>query len=105
MSKDASLTDTLRGLLWSRTLRHTLQRQGINVVPSNFYSNIPSIDEVEESFEYATDAPPYLDERVFDAPAMQSVLRDLVPHAADFAPGIEGDEAACTSYFWNNTQF
>lgn len=100
------LPEVLQDLLWSRPKREELQKHGVNVVPSNFYANIPSIEEIEQSFEYGTEAPPYLDESIFQGEHMQSVLRKLVPHAQDFAPDTEGDEATCTNgFFWKNSQF
>ncbi|HJQ39088.1 MAG TPA: class I SAM-dependent methyltransferase [Thermoanaerobaculia bacterium] len=75
--------------------REPLQRDGVNVLPVNFYSNSPSIEEIRESFEYREHAP-YLDERLFDGPSMLSLLAELQPFANEFTPGAE---------FWSNSQF
>jgi hypothetical protein len=93
-------------LLWSKTeFRETLQGAGMHLVPSNFYSSIPSIQEVRESYEYDEGALPYLDEQIFDAHRIRDCLEDLVRYARDFAPPQEGDEADGKVYFWNNSQF
>jgi hypothetical protein len=75
--------------------REQFQRDGVNVLPINFYSNSPSIEEIRDSFEYREHAP-YLDERLFDGARMTALLTELQPFADEFAPDAE---------FWNNSQF
>jgi predicted O-methyltransferase YrrM len=100
------LINTLRDLVWSTDDRRELQQHGLNLVPANFYSSVPSLEEVEQSFEYNSDAPPYLDDRIFDAALMQDTLRSLISHASEFSPDEEGDEATCANgFFWKNSQF
>jgi hypothetical protein len=85
--------------------REKLQQSGVNVVPCNFYSNIPSIDEVKGSFEYDQNAPPYLLKAIFDEARMASVLSSLADFTADYAPPLRLDEEACQGFFWENSQF
>ncbi len=95
----------LRRLLWSpRKDRETMHKAGVNLIPSNFYSSIPSIAEVRDSFEYK-DAVPYLDETLFNPDTMRETLAGLVAWSADFTPQLEGDQETCRSYFWKNSQF
>lgn len=96
----------LRDYVWSRERRERLQSDGLNVLPVSFYSNVPSIEEIESSFEYAEGEPPYLDTRVFDAERMRATLKSLIPHASGFTPDLQGDEASCANgFFWENSQF
>ncbi|WP_082151536.1 dienelactone hydrolase family protein [Caenimonas sp. SL110] len=96
----------LKRLLWGpREERELIQGAGINVIPANFYSSIPSIAEVRESYEYVEGAVPYLDESIFDPQTMRGTLAELVPWSADFTPELEGDQETCRSYFWKNSQF
>jgi hypothetical protein len=96
----------MQRLLWaSRKDREMMQRAGLHLAPSNFYSNIPSIADVRDSFEYADGAIPYLDEAIFDAQGLQDSLRELIPFSEDFDPPLEGNEKTCHSYFWGNSQF
>ena len=40
-------------VLWSDIeTREVIQQHKLNITPVNFYSNIPSVKEVRESFEY-----------------------------------------------------
>jgi hypothetical protein len=96
----------LNSLLWADWRdRAKLQQHGVNVIPAHFYSNTPSIAEVQASYEYASTEPPYLDEKLFDAEALRQQLAALVPFAAEFQPPYEGNPETCRSYFWNNDQF
>lgn len=100
------LTETLKRLVWApEEIREELQKNGVNVIPANYYSNIPSIDEVRNSFEYATKEPPYLDCGIFNDTLMLSVLAELMPYVAEFNPPKEGNEEDPSGFFWDNSQF
>ena len=73
----AAIGPILQRLMWaSRETRARIQQYGANVLPINFYSSTPSIDEIEASFEYTSDQAPYLDSGLFNA----ALLRPL-PYA------------------------
>src|SRR5271157_5067971 len=97
----------LQRLMWADAAsREYLQRTfGVNVLPVNFYSNTPSVEEVKDSFEYTASEEPYSRSRVFDREHMLQVRERLQPFAAEFAPDTEGDEQRCARYFWKNSQF
>lgn len=96
----------LKRLIWAPlAIREELQKDGVNVVPANFYSNTPSIEEIHNSFEYATQEPPYLNNGLFNAAFMERVLTILMPYAAEFEPPQNGNEELPVGYFWNNSQF
>jgi predicted O-methyltransferase YrrM len=84
--------------------RRHLERCGISLTPANFYSTVPSVDDIERSFEYATPEP-FLVEGLFDAKLMRQVLSEL----CEFGRGLDGpredDPDAPRAFFWNNGQF
>lgn len=92
-------------LTWcSRATRRAMQQCGINVIPSNFYSQIPSIDQIEESFEYKEDAP-YVATGIFDETMLTEYLASLVEFSRDFNPPVDDDEKNPKGFFWKNSQF
>lgn len=96
----------LQRLTWSdHETRKEVERYGVSVLPVSFYSNVPSLQEVEESFEYTSQEPPYLDCGLFDRERLAGLLGELLPYAAEFDPPRQGDEETCTGYFWGNSQF
>ena len=97
-----SLVESLYG---PRAIRGMLQQSGVNVVPANFYSNTPSLAEIEESYEYREKDPPYLNRDVFVQQRLQDELAALVEYSAEFDPPDNGDEEKATAFFWNNAQF
>lgn len=104
--KSSVFSRALKNTLWSRTLRDKLQMEGINVTPVNFYATVPSIAEIESSFEYADGAVPYLDDQLFDHTRMLQQLAELTDYSADFAPDEDGNEETCENgFFWKNSQF
>jgi len=72
--------------LWSDVeTRRRMQKRGINVVPANFYSDVPTIAELENSFEYqGRDRPPY--PLPVDEAALRRELESLLPFAKEFSP-------------------
>jgi hypothetical protein len=84
--------------------RRAVQEQGYNLVPTDFYSNTPSIADIESSFEYADPelrVPPY--DLGLDDAAMQAELQSLMPHAAEFTPPTA--DPGDGGYFWDNGLF
>jgi hypothetical protein len=88
-----------------KEVRAKVQAYGINIIPVNFYSNTPSIDEIESSYEYVNDDPPYLDTGIFEPETLQQTLRQLLEFSAEFNPPVEGDEDNPSSFFWKNSMF
>lgn len=104
---EPQLISDMQGLFWAdRDIRQMMQKQGINVVPVNFYSSIPTIEEIQQSYEYTEQSPPYLNEEIFKVELMRQWLDDLIAYSEDFAPPIEGNEDTCENgFFWKNGQF
>jgi hypothetical protein len=84
--------------------RRVFNEAGVHLSPADFYSPIPTVDEIERSFEY-TGEPPYMDRALFDREHLASALASLQPYAWEFAPPADGDAHRPGSYFWNNPMF
>lgn len=85
--------------------RRAIQAERINVVPANFYSDIPSLAEIESSFEFTVADGPYNDPGVFDRDRMNAFLTIIDRYADEFDPPVEGDIQAPQGYFWRNPAF
>lgn len=96
----------IQKLVWAdENQREKLQALGLNVIPANFYSSIPSIVDVKNSYEYADSSIPYLDEALFDKDALREELSAFVAYSVDFAPPENGDKENGDYFFWNNGVF
>jgi PAS domain S-box-containing protein len=96
----------LQHFMWAnKETRAKIQRFGANILPINFYSNTPSIEEIESSYEYTTTEPPYLNPSVFAQETLQRTLEQLLQFEPEFNPPLEGDEENCRQFFWKNSQF
>jgi hypothetical protein len=96
----------IRKLIWSSIDdRARLQEHGLNIIPSNYYSTVPSIAEIDGSFEYLEPRAPYLDCGIFNNDELRNRLFELIPYAHEFTPDELGDEDLCNSFFWGNSQF
>ncbi|MCJ0826681.1 class I SAM-dependent methyltransferase [Luteimonas sp. 50] len=96
--------------LWGGKLVHQqLQAAGIYVSPANFYASIPSIRDVEHSFEYRREqleaGGPYAAGGLFDHDRMAGFLERIQVHAEEFDPPLGGDPENPAGYFWKNPAF
>jgi hypothetical protein len=97
---------SMRKLVWAESSeREKIQALGINVIPADFYSNIPSISEIQNSYEYEDATAPYLDTNIFDKKFLRDELSSLIDYSKDFTPETDGDEKNCNQFFWENSQF
>lgn len=85
--------------------RMRIQEFGVNILAINMYSNTPSLQKIERSYEYATDEPPYSNELLFDKKRLGDSLEKLLEFLTEFDPPIEGDEDDSQTFFWENSQF
>ncbi len=92
--------------LWSDLeTRRMIQEHGLVVVPANFYSNTPSIADIENSFEYkgGRDHPPY--DLGLDNETMRTELKSLMVYGQDFAPPDKATDPEAGVYTWDKTLF
>lgn len=95
-----------RYLRADKETRRKIQEQGINLVPENFYSNIPSLADIENSFEYRdSDPAPYNSPQVFNPDVMRGFMDTLTQYASEFEPPVEGDKENPRGFFWGNPAF
>jgi len=100
------ISDAQQAVWASREVREQLQKNQVAVIPANFYSNIPSLEEISESFEYGDEsAPPYLDSGIFNSLSLRDELISLADHSVDFDPPKDGDVENPRAFFWGNDQF
>jgi hypothetical protein len=89
-------------------LRRALEGAGVQLSRSNFYSNVPSLADLEQSFEYASEDPaeaPYLRALNPSKDLLATWLGRLAPHTRKFNPSLKDDEVAPKGYFLENSQF
>ena len=68
-------------VLWADLeTRELIQQHKLNITPANFFSNIPSVAEVRESFEYREakqQTGSYFSETIFSRERTDNFLTDL----------------------------
>src|SRR5690606_5226468 len=64
--------------------RRTLERAGVVLARSDFYTDTPTLDEIDGSFEYAGDRVAFGDGDIFDIAAMERLVEELLPFAVEF---------------------
>ncbi len=99
----------VKGKLWTSVEeRRRMQQQGVNIIPANFYSNIPSIDDVENSFEYANTKSDgvYNASGIFNHEKMTEFIEEFSIYSSEFSPPIEaGGDSRKNQFFWKNPAF
>lgn len=92
--------------LWcTPVVRRVFNVAGLHLLPANFYSTVPSMDEIASSFEYAGDQLPYLTDALFDRERMNAFLESLMEVSREFDPPKDGDPDHAHEYFWNSQTF
>lgn len=85
--------------------RRQLERGGVNIVRSDFYSETPTLDDIAASYEYeeinGQTLPVYDDASVFDLAKITRNSSDLIDVTKNFNPPLESD----SGFAWKNTQF
>jgi predicted O-methyltransferase YrrM len=88
-------------LLWAPPkLRRRLQELRVNIIPNNFYSEIPDLASIEESFASGWDDS---FDYIFDRETMWGNLEALMPFAEEFDPPTDARRPG--EYAWNNPAF
>lgn len=92
--------------LWAPAeIRAALQAARVNVIPANFYSTVPTLDEVELSFEYRTPGAEIYNDGHFDADRMAREITSLARFTAEFDPPVNGEPEGTSGFFWKNPAF
>lgn len=102
----AQLISLAKRVLWAPPeIRERLQAEKVNITPANFYSNIPLVHEIENSFEYRDEGRGIYNHNIFDSARIESFIDELCQFAPEFNPPIEGDADNPSGYFWSNPAF
>lgn len=102
----ATIGPFLQRVSWSEpAVRGQIQKYGVNITPVNFYSNTPSFEDIDSSFEYNGEQAPYANDLVFDRVVLAQTLTELMEYSLEFNPPLEGDEERPEKFFWGNSQF
>ena len=102
----AHLISLSRRVLWSPPeIRKKLQDNKINIVPANFYSNIPLVEDVENSFEYKDTECQVYNNGLFDRDNIVDFIDKISGYSGEFTPPADGDFAHPAEFFWNNPAF
>ena len=92
-------------VLWSEPeIRERLQQNKINIVPSNFYSEVPSVEDIRNSFEYRDNNKPVYD-RLIDHNKTKEICNLIYPYSEEFDPPMKGNKDNPEGFFWENPAF
>jgi predicted O-methyltransferase YrrM len=94
-----------RAIRSSGQVRRAFQKLGVNIIPATFYSDIPTLEEIDSSFEWRFPDGPYNSAEIFNPDTLMQHLETIDPYAEEFAPPIEGDVNAPSGFFWSNPAF
>ena len=101
-----TLTRLAMKALWGdRQLRRAIQAAQINVIPRNFYSDIPSVEEIERSFEFSEPNGPYNSLKLFKRRRIAEFLDTIAGFAQEFRPPKAGNPDDPSEFFWENPAF
>jgi len=101
-----TLVQLSKKVIWSNPyIRKQIQEHKINIIPSNFYSNIPSIEDIETSFEYKEPGAEVYNHHLFNKDKMNSIIEQLYGYADEFNPPTDGDADNPADFFWKNPAF
>lgn len=102
-----TLVHLAKKVLWTdvRT-RRRIQEAGFHIIPADFYASIPTIEDVENSFEYdRSQEAPYLAGGLFDRDRIAGFTEQIAAYADEFDPPADGEADGSTGYYWNNPAF
>jgi predicted O-methyltransferase YrrM len=86
-------------------IKAKLEVNGIQLINSNYYSPIPTVKEIDASWELRDEAMPYLEPDLYDNEFMLSFLTNcLAPYANDFNPFADVTDSPA-EFYWRNPQF
>ncbi|MEH6515086.1 MAG: class I SAM-dependent methyltransferase [Halioglobus sp.] len=102
----SQLIKLAKRVLWaSPDVKKRIQEHKLNIVPANFYSSIPLMDDIETSFEYRQPGAEVFNHGIFDATKVNSFVDSISAYAYEFEFPIEGNPENPDSFFWANPAF
>jgi hypothetical protein len=101
-----TLIKLAKKVLWcDRETKRKIQKEGIHIIPARFYSEIPTVEEVENSFEYRDAEGVFNSQKIFNKDRISEFLQKIKVYASEFDPPLHGDVDNPTSFFWKNPAF
>ena len=101
-----TLISLARRVLWSPpSVRKKLQDQKINITPANFYSNIPLINDIENSFEYRTPNLELYNSNIFSKELICEFIDSISVYSNEFSPPHAGNKDNPKGFYWENPAF
>jgi len=101
------LVELGRRYIWNEPkYRHYLQQRGLNIEPARFYSQLPTVLDIENSFEYKpqfASTGPYA--TIFDRAALAEQLNEFKKYSEEFDPPVDSPTEVPSTYYWNNPAF
>ncbi len=70
-----------------------------------FYSNTPTVSDVENSFEYTEPDAPFRSPTLFDDERMRRFIEEISVYSHEFNPPVSGDNRKPAGFFWENPSF
>lgn len=100
------LISLAKRVLWSSPeVRKKLQDEKINIVPANFYSDIPLVDDILNSFEYRSPSSEIYNSEIFHRDNIAAFIDDISVYSSEFSPPQEGNVDRPQGFFWKNPAF
>jgi hypothetical protein len=102
-----TLIHLAKKILWAPPeYRKILQDEKINIVPANFYSDIPLVDDINNSFEYKqANQEVYNSGDLFNRDRIAGFIEEVSKYSDEFNPPVEQDSNKADAYFWKNKAF
>lgn len=92
-------------VLWSSPdTRKIIQENGINITPANFYSDIPLIKDIDNSFEYRNTREVF-NSNIFKINSIKSFIKKISVYSNEFNVPIDGNKEDPDGFFWKNPYF
>lgn len=85
--------------------RQVVEDYGITLVPANFYSPVPLLRDLENTFEGAQEEQRPVYDKVFCNSHIRQQLEAMAPFAAEFAPPASAEHTTPPEFSWDNNAF
>lgn len=101
-----TLVRLAKKILWSDSdTRKKLQDNKVNIVPANFYSDIPLVEEINSSFEYRIAGEEIYNNGIFNKIQIENFLGKLLEYSMEFSPPLEKNNESPEEFYWRNPAF
>lgn len=101
-----TLVGLARRALWApQPTRRAIQAGRVNVVPANFYSAIPTLEDLDGSFERRHGGGALFGAELFDPARIAATIGRLAAFAGEFDPPRAGNPEDPDGFFWDNPAF